>query len=162
MIVVADSAPLIALAKIGQFQLLRSVYGSLGVPKAVNREVVSLGISRPGAAEVNEANWIQVFTVRDQTAVALLRQQLDLGESEAITLAIQLGATSLLIDEAKGRRIAQSQGIPVIGTIGTLLLAKQRSLIGEVTPLLNELQMSGFHMSSGLYLTAQKLAGELP
>ena len=41
MIVVANSGPLISLAKIGKVELLRDVYGTIYVPRAVWSEVAS-------------------------------------------------------------------------------------------------------------------------
>ena len=160
MIVVSDSAPLIALALVGQFDLLKSLYGSVSIPHAVHSEVTGDELTRPGTKEVRDAEWLRVCNVQDRTAVALLRQQLDIGESEAIVLACQLEADALLIDEKKGRRIAQSQGLRVIGTVGTILLAKQRTLIDEVTPLLMDLQDAGFRMSPSLFRDVQRMAGE--
>ena len=88
MIVVANAGPLIALAQIGHFDLLRLLYGELHIPPAVRDEVVISGQGRPGADEVNGAAWIRAVEVRDTTAVQLLRDRLDAGESKAIVLAI--------------------------------------------------------------------------
>ena len=63
MTVVSSSGPLIAFAVIGQFDLLRQVYGSLSIPQAVYDEVVVQGAGQPGAAEVQGANWIRVEAV---------------------------------------------------------------------------------------------------
>jgi hypothetical protein len=136
MIVVANAGPLIALARIGQFELLRSLYGQLHIPPAVRDEVVISARGRPGAEEVDAAAWIHTVDVRDVTAVQLLRERLDAGESAAIVLAIQLAADLLIIDEARGRRVAESRGLNKTGTIGTLIAAKKRGLVAEVTPLL--------------------------
>jgi len=123
MIVVADAGPLIALTRISQFGLLPSLYGQLHIPPTVRDEVVILEHERIGAEEVNAAAWIHTVEVRDVTAVQLLRERLDVGESEAIVLAIQLQADLLVIDEARGRRVAEARGLNKIGTIGTLIAA---------------------------------------
>lgn len=160
MIVVADAGPLIALARIGQFGLLRSLYGQLHVPPTVRDEVVILERERPGADDVNAAAWIHTVEVRDVTAVQLLRERLDAGESEAIVLAIQLAADLLVIDEARGRRVAEARGLNKTGTIGTLIAAKKRGLVPEVKPLSDDLRAAGFRLSEDLYRTGQVLAGE--
>ncbi len=160
MMVVANAGPLISLARIGCFDLLKSLYGQLHIPKAVQHEVALLGHGRPGAKRVEAAIWIRTVDVRDMTAVQLLRERLDAGESEAIVLAIQLEADLLLIDEARGRRIAEARGLNKTGTIGTLISAKRQGLIQSVTPLLDNLIAAGFHMSEDLYRASIALAGE--
>jgi hypothetical protein len=160
MIVVANAGPLIALARVGRFDLLQSLYGQLYIPPAVRDEVLTSGFGRPGAEEVGMASWIHIVDVRDVTAVQLLRERLDAGESEAIVLAIQLDASLLLIDEARGRRVAEARGLNKTGTIGTLIAAKKRGLILEVTPLLDDLRTAGFRMDEELYWMSQMLAGE--
>jgi uncharacterized protein len=151
MIVVSNSSPLIALSHIGQLALLRSLYSKLFIPQAVYDEVVRAEEDRPGSTEVFAAEWIEIQKVKDQTAVLLLREQLDQGESEAIVLALEAKAQVLLIDEARGRRIAQSRGLPHIGTVGVLVLAKRQGLIKSATSLLDELSAVGFRMSPQLY-----------
>ena len=58
MIVVCNATPLIALAAVGQFDLLRAVYGEIHSPDAVFQEVVITGAGEAGAREVSAANWI--------------------------------------------------------------------------------------------------------
>lgn len=160
MIVVTNAGPLIALAQIGHFSLLQLLYGQLHIPPAVRNEVIASGGGRPGAQEVDSATWICIVNVHDITAVQLLKERLDAGESEAIVLAIELKADLLLMDEARGRRVAETRDLNKIGTVGTLVLAKKRGLVASVTPLLDALMASEFRMSKELYRTAQMLAGE--
>jgi hypothetical protein len=48
--------------------------------------------------------------------------QLDSGEQEAITLALELQADALLIDELKGRKAAKQHGLKIVGVLGVLFL----------------------------------------
>ena len=159
--IVANAGPLIALARIGHFHLLRLLYNELRIPTAVKDEVITFGEARPGAVELETAQWIKVVNVTNQTAIELLQERLDRGESEAIVLTIELEADLLLMDEARGRRIAQAQGLNYIGTLGILVQARQNGIIAAVTPLLDDLIESGFHMNEALDRTAQQLAGEV-
>lgn len=160
MIVVANAGPLIALAQIGQLDLLPALYEKVHVPVAVRQEMVTHGREQPGAAEIRLAAWIEILDIADTTALQLLRERLDVGESAAILLAIELEADLLLIDEARGRRVAEALGLAKTGTIGTLIAGKQRGSLSAVQPLLKALKASGFFMSDELYQTACSLAGE--
>ena len=87
MIVVANAGPLLALAQIDQLYILPALYGEIHIPPAVRKEVLAYGRERPGAAEVGDAPWIRIDHVRERTAVQLLLERLDAGESAAIVLA---------------------------------------------------------------------------
>ncbi|MCP4403667.1 MAG: hypothetical protein GY801_40975 [bacterium] len=54
--------------------------------------------------------------------------KLDLGEQEAIALAISHSAL-LLMDEERGREIARQHGLTVKGTLGILIEAYRKDLI---------------------------------
>jgi len=157
--VVADSGPLIALALIGHLDLLRDIYGAVLVPDAVWREVTEAAPERPGAIEMVRSPWL-VRTVLSHPPDPLLRAELGLGEAEAIALATELGGR-LLLDERKARRIAEiGYVLPVRGTIGTLLLAKKRTLIPALRPLLLQVRSAGYFLSTAIIEAACESAGE--
>jgi uncharacterized protein len=160
MIVIADAGPLIALAQVGCFDLLARLYQTIHIPPAVHYEVVIAGRGRPGATQVGEAAWVCVADAQDPVVVRLLQERLDAGESQAIALAIRMHADLLLIDEARGRRVAEAWGLHTTGTLGTLIAAKHRGYIPQLTPLLDTLRAAGFRMSTTLYETAQALVDE--
>lgn len=160
LIVVSDATPLIGLAKIGQLRLLRDLFGRVVTPRAVLSEVIGQGDDRPGVTTLRQAEWLEVQTVTDHSRVDLLLSELNAGEAEAIVLAQEVAADWLLIDERRGRLIAQRLGLRVIGTLGILLLAKQSGVIGPIQPLLDRLRTERFYVSDRLYIQTLVAAGE--
>jgi predicted nucleic acid-binding protein len=161
MIVVSNTSPLTNLTTIGQFDLLRRLYGDVHIPEAVWDELNAGGMTWPGRDAVAEATWIHRHQVRNGTAVAALLDDLDQGEAEAIVLALELGADLLLVDEADGRHHAQRLGLHVTGVIGTLRAAKEKRLIDAVRPHLDALRsVAGFYIGEDLYQFVLGTVGE--
>jgi predicted nucleic acid-binding protein len=89
--------------------------------------------------------------VNNQPLVQLLRQTLDGGEAEAISLALELQAEWILLDERDGRKVAKSLGLQVTGVLGVLLRAKQSGELSSLQPVLEELtQNAGFRIAPEL------------
>ena len=141
--IVADTGPIIAFARLRQLDLLRQVVETLIIPEAMYEELVGRGRDRPGAAEVAHGGWIHRRMVTDQEAVTQLPRVLHAGEREAIVLAHELQA-QLLIDEQRGRDIAIARGLEVMGILRILAEAKQRGLITAVRPLVEALLAVGY------------------
>jgi len=159
-VVISDTTPLIALAKIGHFDLLEKLFGRVIVSEAVFAELTQHGADRPGAQEIQRVDWIEIRTVIDQPKVHLLLSDLNAGEAESIVLAQEIGADRLLLDERKGRLVAQRMGLPVIGTVGLLILGKQFGYLTELRPLLERLRQADFRISLKLLADALEAVGE--
>ncbi len=154
--IVADTGPLIAFARIDRFELLRHVVHMLIIPDAVYDELVGSGRTRPGAGEVAAGVWIQQRAVENRDTLAELPTYLHLGERHAIALAEELGA-SLLIDEQRGRRIALERGVDVIGSLWVIAEAKQRGSLDRVRPVLAAMPEAGYWLEPdllGAFLTS--------
>ena len=145
--VVSNTGPTIALAHIGQIDILRRIFGQVLIPTAVRAEIQD----ETSLAALNDADWIMVGEVKDTLAVQLLREELDAGESEAIILARENQAALIFMDERAATRKARSIGLQSIGTLGILLIAKEKGIVTELKPLLTSLRLEGFHMSDTLY-----------
>ncbi len=102
---------------------------------------------------------MKVEAPADVGMVAALRLLVDPGESEAIVLAYEKGLR-IILDDRKAREVAQRLGVPVTGTVGPLLKAKQEGVIAAVRPLLDALDANHFRISDALRAEALKLAGE--
>ncbi len=157
--IVADTGPLIAFARIGQLDFLRQVCGTLHIPDAVYNEMVRPGRERPGAAEITRGAWIHRHAIRDEAAVAQLPSTLHSGERQAIVLAQELGA-ALLIDEQRGRTIAQQRGLTVIGSLRVLASAKRHGYIERVKPHLIGMLTAGYWLDEALLEPFLRSVGE--
>ena len=163
-IVVADTGPLIALARAEYLQLLQGLYQEVIIPPAVHTELC-LGSERPGSKQLAgamEQGWLQIRKPPDSTTLSLseLVLILDIGEAEAIVLAEKVDCRFLLIDERKGRAVAKRRGVPVAGIAGVLLAAKKRGFVDEVLPIVKSLEEAGYRMSAALISEIARLAGE--
>jgi hypothetical protein len=148
MIVVSNTTPLIGLAIVQRFDLLRHLFSEIHIPDAVYDEAVVAGREAGGAKrEVTDASWIKVVSVSDRPAVEAMLDDLDLGEAETIVLARELDADWVLMDEKKGRRKLTQMGLKKVGTLGILLSAKQAGLLPVIRPDIERLRQQGFSLS---------------
>ena len=149
-VVVSDTSPIRALAHLELLDVLRELFGEVHVPPAVAQEL-SHPPSRFERVDLGSLPWITLRQPRDQERVRELQSELDLGEAEALALAEEIHADAVLIDEATGRNVASRMGLPVVGTLGLLLRAKQRGMCQELRPLLDKLQgQLHFHIAPAL------------
>jgi len=151
---VCNASPLIALARIDHFALLRQVFQNIIVPEAVWEEVVIRGSGKPAAnltLQAEQEGWLNRQTVQDNLAVATLQANLGSGESEAIILAQELQAMWVLLDDDLARTHAIRLGLSVKGTAGITLAAYHAGLITDVKATLDDLRTQSFRLSDRVY-----------
>ena len=159
-LVVSDTSPIRALNFLGLLPVLEQLYGPIVVPFAVERELAN---PREGfeAIDIRTFPFIGIQAPNDRQRVDAFRSMLDLGESEALALAIEIHADVVLIDESEGRRAATMNGLAWLGTLAVLLEAKVRGHITEVCPLMDRLTDElGFFIAPSLRQRLRKLAAE--
>lgn len=158
-IIIADSSPLIGLARIGQLALLPQLAKRIVVPRAVHSEVTSARADAPGAAEVAAQKWIEVLDA-DPVAVAPLLILAGKGEAEALALAQRESSAVLLIDDLRARKLAERLSLRRMGTVALLGRAKSDGLIPMLRPCLDALVANGIFIRPELVAAALKEAGE--
>lgn len=169
-IVIADAGPLIALARIAQLDLLAALFGNVTVTSLVAEEVLSGG-NFPDESQLTLAfsqPWLHCIEVDndmlDMGKRLMDLYQIDPGEASAMVVAQQAQAQGvrplLVMDDFRGRSAAQHARLPVIGTTGLLLLAKQNGHLSLVKPLLLSLRQHGYFLSQKLIDSALKQAAE--
>jgi predicted nucleic acid-binding protein len=126
MIVVADSSPLVALTNIGHVDVLPKLFGQVIIPPEISAELSQP--SRPQAIRdfiASPPDWLFERAPLAIQPIPTLRP----GELAAFSLAQELKADLLLIDDVRGRKAAADRRIPFTGTIGVLELAAEQRLL---------------------------------
>lgn len=158
MVVISDTSIITNLIQLDQLLLLKDLFAEIVIPEKVKEELSKVeGQSRI----IEDKSWITVRSITNQELYNKIDIELDPGEAESIVLAIELEADVLLIDEKKGRRIAEKYGLRITGLLGMLLVAKERELLDSVKPVLDKLIYEiGFRISPKLYQEILKRAKE--
>ena len=156
--VVADAGPLIYLAGAGLLALLPQLYDRVVTPRVVFDEIVVAGAGLLGAGEVAAATWL---VLEDAPPSPELLRTLGRGEAAAIPLAERLQAT-MLCDDAAARATAKRRGLHVVGTLGVLLLAKNRRLLPSVGAVIDAMRQHGCYVADALVREVLPAAGEPP
>jgi len=149
--IVCNTSPLILLAKIHRVGLLAQLYGEVIIPASVLEEMEA----KPGN-EVEQVRTLlqsQEFRLQRARERTLDEVPLDLGagEREAIALALEVKADLVILDDQQGRDSARERGLPVTGTVGILIEARERRLIPSVRHELDHLVEVGMWIDEPFY-----------
>ena len=159
-LIVADTGPLVILAKIDHLHLLAQRYQQIKIPETVLQEATALAYREDSKSIVQfAAQHVEVSRDIIRTVTDYLDFGLDEGETQAILLAGKLGCP-VLLDEKRGRAVARRSEVAVLGTVGLLLVAKQEGLIEAISPLLDQMLAHEYRLSVTLIERAKLLAGE--
>lgn len=154
MIVVSDTTPIISLIKINRLDLLEKLFQEVLIPDAVYRELTTNQSFSAEAEEVKKAKFLKVLPVQNKQSIQILQavSGLDDGESEAIVLADEKQSDVLIIDERRGRKVAQQLGITITGTVGILVQANDEGMLSkaDAKTCLNFLKQSNIRLSENL------------
>lgn len=155
MIAVSNTSPLILLDKVKHLHILGKMFSKVIIPDAVDKEWL-----RPGGYFVPA--WLQVISVpaEAQDNAENLCKKIDAGEAEAISLFSAIRADVLILDDLNGRRHANAVGLPVIGTLGILVNAKQKKIIPSLAPVLDALKEHRYYIDDELLKCALAIAQE--
>lgn len=147
--VVVNSTPLIALCKINRLELLRELYGEITIPEAVFHEVTAKNDAVKRKL-LESGAWIHVQTISDKSDKRMYKAKLHDGEVEVMILAQEIKADLVMIDDNAARKTAIYLGLPLTGTIGVLLRAKETGLIPKVMPLVESMEHNGLYFGPQL------------
>jgi len=156
---VCNASPLILLCRVGQLGMLGQLADDVWVPRSVLREV-SRGNAVDGAGDavLRECSLVVVDDVPLPEEIE--RWQLGSGESQALAVARQRAGARAVLDDRAARRCAETLGVPVIGTLGLVALARQRAVIPSARDVLDELRANGLWISDALLADILNLLGD--
>lgn len=148
-VVITDSSCFILLDKINALHILHDLFEAvLTTPEIANE----YGMPLP--------EWVIIQRVDNRTRQHEFYQHVDKGEASAIALAYEIHADFLILDDLEARRFATKLGLPVKGSAGVLLQAKQKGIIVAIKPYLDLMQQTNFRIAASVIKTVLKEAGE--
>ncbi|HPR32339.1 MAG TPA: DUF3368 domain-containing protein [Prolixibacteraceae bacterium] len=148
-IIVSDTSCLILLDKLGRLGLLKLLFGEITITKIIAEE---FGKALP--------EFIEIENPKDKNCQKILESFLDPGEASAIALALEKDESLLIIDEFKARREAKQLGLKYTGTLGILIVSKEKGFINSTTEIIKEIKGTDFRISEKLINEVIKKSGE--
>ena len=148
-IIISDTSCLILLFKIDELDLLKKLSDKVFITKTIKQE---FGKSLP--------DWIEIKSPSDDHYQQILEMELDAGEASAIALSLETDNSILIIDDLKGRKVAERLKLKYSGTFGLILKAKQEGILTNIRPIINKIIQTNFRFSENLLETILREAGE--
>lgn len=148
-IIISDTSCLILLHKIDELELLDKLGKNVFITQIIARE---FGQKLP--------DWIKVKEPSDKHYQKMLEMDLDEGEASAIALSLEIDNSILILDDLKGRKIADKLNLRYSGTFGLILRAKQVGILESVKPILDKIRKTNFRFSEKIFDSILEQSGE--
>ena len=139
-IVISNATPIISLCSVGYEYILKELFTRILISQAVDMELRVL--DKPGS-RFGDLEWVEIVPVRNKEIILFLRKDIDTGEAETIALAKQMNADVVIIDENTGYQIAKHLDLPVVRTLSILKVAKDKKIITEIRPIVEQMVSRG-------------------
>lgn len=156
---IINASPLIYLSRSNYLPLLQLFGPEILVPQAVAQEIQHRDTQDPTVTALATTPWLRIVTTPEPDP---LIQAWDLGKGESAVLswAYSHPDTEAILDDRAARRCAAALNIPVRGTLGLVLIAKQRGEIPSARAVLEDLRRSGMYLSDSVLNQALAKIGE--
>lgn len=155
---IINSSPLIIFGKLNKLELLSRVFNSIEISERVYDEAVEKGMK----INASEAFLIKEYIKKEKIKIKKLNKiwknkakffgkiyaQLDEGEAETISLALQEKEKPIIMDEKIARKVAELNGLSPIGSLGVLLIAFRKKIINEkeIKEIVRNISLSDFRL----------------
>ena len=167
---ISNASPLINFAKLNRLELFAKCFGTIEITEGVLDEVVKKESFAQEAQLLNKQIAQQKILVKKLNAEYSNKAEqfrnvfkLGTGESEAIALALQEGASDVLIDDSEGREAAELNGLNSVGSLRVLLLAFNKGIEddAEVLKIFRKMIENKFWISGEITVTFLQLFEKL-
>lgn len=159
VVIVADTSPLLYLSLIDEIRLLPALFGVVLIPPAVHAEILH-GSAPPHLRNLamNLPAWLEV---RPASAILQLPAVLGPGEKEALSLAAELKAERVLLDDKAAKRVAAQLGLKFYGTLRIIIEAAKLGFC-DFDLATEKLLETNFYATPELLAEARRLASAEP
>jgi predicted nucleic acid-binding protein len=137
--IITDASCFILFDKIGCIHILEDLYGQVITTPEIAAEY---GKRLPG--------WVQLQSVKNRNLLNTYAEMVDIGEASAIALAFEVVSPSLILDDLKGRNLADRLQLTYTGSIGVLILARQQGVISLLQPYFEKIKTTDFRIPASL------------
>ena len=156
---VVNASPLILLSRINRLDLLASLAKLVVVPEAVIREIQAGSHLDETADRIK--NLSSILQVADRPVPDRIRLwNLGAGESQVLAHGLERPGAEVVLDDLAARRCARSLGLPMVGSLGVVILCRHRGIIGAARPVLETLREAGLRLKPALMEEALAKVGE--
>jgi len=146
----------------GRLDILQSLFGEIIVPFHVWDEVVTKASKYETSQTIKSAKFIKLDKANDELLYKTLLVDINRGEAEAIVLALEVTSDLIILDEKEARYFAEYYGLNFTGTVGCLLKAKEKRIIENLRPVIEDIKLKGrFWLSDDVCNRALELAKEI-
>ena len=147
------------LVREGLLEILRLGATDVMVPEPVITEIQGHGPDDPTVEAIGRVDWL---TIAPAPVIPPPVSAWDLGPGESAVLALAMAepGTRAVIDDLEARRCARTLAIPLIGTLGLVILARQEGWISAARPVVERLRASGMYLSDRIIDEALERVGE--
>jgi len=156
---ILDASPIILLGKAGLLKIISSLASLWIVPDGVIAEIEA---KRPIDSYITD---LETNSKVSKEAIDVLNPvittwDLGRGETEVLSLAMQLTDAKAVLDDLQARKCAALLQIPLIGSIGLMVMAKRNGYIDDVKPEFEKLVKAGMHIDAKVLDEIYKRIGE--
>jgi len=144
-----NASPIILLGKADLLKTVSPLAKVWIIPEGVIREVEAKRPIEPYLSEISySSEVVQEKVPKIHPSVAAW--DLGRGESEVLTLGLVKPKTGVVLDDLQARKCAALFDIPLIGSLGLIVLAKRKGLLNMAKPAIEQLISVGLYIDSAM------------